>query len=73
MGAPLYLPGLPRYFQHSLGIGDLMFEQIEKANEGRDMLVAMQNHPAVMLSFVWDTKSESFAAQPESRGEALLS
>lgn len=50
-----------------------MFEQIEKANEGRDMLVAMQNHPAVMLSFVWDTTSESFAGQPESRKEALVS
>lgn len=32
-----------------------MFEEIEKANDGREMILAPQNHPALFLSFVWDT------------------
>jgi hypothetical protein len=32
-----------------------MFEEIEAANEGREMIVIAQNHPKAMLSFVWDT------------------
>lgn len=32
-----------------------MFEEIEQANDGREMILAPQNHPAVFLSFVWDT------------------
>jgi len=32
-----------------------MFEEIEKANDGREMILAPQNHPVAMLSFVWDT------------------
>ncbi|MGW5190069.1 hypothetical protein ACWEOO_12490 [Kribbella sp. NPDC004138] len=32
-----------------------MYEQIEQAAQQPEFGVAPQNHPAVMLSFVWDT------------------
>jgi len=32
-----------------------MFEEIEQANDGREMILAPQNHPTVDISFVWDT------------------
>lgn len=32
-----------------------MFEEIEKANDGREMILAPQNHPKAFLSFVWDS------------------
>jgi len=32
-----------------------MFEEIEKAHDGREMILAPQNHPMVFLSFVWDS------------------
>jgi hypothetical protein len=35
-----------------------MFEEIEKANDGREMILAPQNHPDAFLSFVWDTTAE---------------
>lgn len=35
-----------------------MFEDIEKANDGREMILAPQNHPTAFLSFVWDTTAE---------------
>jgi hypothetical protein len=38
-----------------------MFEEIEKANDGREMILAPQNHPFAFLSFVWDTTAEEEA------------
>jgi hypothetical protein len=35
--------------------GETMYEQIEQAAQQPEFGVAPQNHPAVMLSFVWDT------------------
>lgn len=32
-----------------------MFEEIEKANDGREVVIAPQNHPETFVSFVWDT------------------
>lgn len=38
--------------------GAAVFEEIEKANDGREMILAPQNHPHAFLSFVWDTTAE---------------
>jgi hypothetical protein len=35
-----------------------MFEEIEKANDGREMILAPQNHPQMFLSFVWDATAD---------------
>jgi len=32
-----------------------MFEELEKAQDGQEMILAPQNHPDMFLSFVWDT------------------
>ncbi len=42
-----------------------MFEEIEKANDGREMVIAPQNHPVVTLSFVWDTTAGIDQVEPE--------
>jgi hypothetical protein len=41
-----------------------VFEEIEKANDGREMILAPQNHPDAFLSFVWDTSSSRLVAPP---------
>lgn len=35
-----------------------MFEEIEKALDGREMVIAPQNHPKALLSFVWDVTAD---------------
>ncbi len=46
-----------------------MFEEIEKATDGRAMILSPQNHPKALLSFVWDATAGDDAeasAAPES-------
>jgi hypothetical protein len=40
-----------------------MFEEIEQANDGRELILAPQNHPAEFVSFVWDTTAEGGDAE----------
>jgi hypothetical protein len=39
----------------------IVFEVIEKAMSGCDMVVAPQNHPQALLSFVWDATADAVA------------
>lgn len=43
-----------------------MFEEIEKANDGREMVVAPQNHPKALLSFLWDVTAADSDDAPAS-------
>jgi hypothetical protein len=43
-----------------------VFEEIEKANDGREMILAPQNHPSLFLSFVWDTTEAVKEEEPEA-------
>lgn len=40
-----------------------MFEEIEKASTGLDLILAPQNHPKALLSFVWDATAEGDAGE----------
>jgi hypothetical protein len=42
-----------------------MFEEIEKANDGREVVIAPQNHPDIFVSFVWDNTVRDDAAGVE--------
>jgi hypothetical protein len=46
-----------------------VFEEIEKELDGRDLVIAPQNHPKALLSFVWDVTAEGddqASYQPEA-------
>ncbi|GIG68353.1 hypothetical protein [Phytomonospora endophytica] len=51
-----------------------MFEEIEKANDGRELLIAPQNHPDARLSFVWDTTAgteETFSEETATESDTV--